>query len=119
MSIANCYISSIQCYTEVCSLNDRAAEMVGKNIGQAKGLQGGDVFECKYAKLPGGCGKTIHCSGCTIRNTVTDTLQTGNSHSQVPATLNTYQQGESVDVEFLISTEKVNNVVFLKVEPIK
>lgn len=52
--------------------NKHAREFLQKEMPSIEGFWGGDVFECAYAKLREGCGKTIHCVGCTIRNTVTD-----------------------------------------------
>ena len=40
---------------------------------------GGIVFDCAYAQLPEGCGRTVHCSGCAIRRSVYHTYTTGQS----------------------------------------
>jgi len=100
----------------ISALNEKAREFLGKSIIEVQGERGGDVFECEYAQLPGGCGETIHCSGCTIRNTVTETLRTGKPMKNVPAILNRYSESGTEKVELLISTEKVGGVVFLKVD---
>jgi hypothetical protein len=55
---------------------------------ELKGLLGGDAMECEYARLPEGCGQTVHCKTCTIRNTVEQTLTTGEAVQGVPAYLN-------------------------------
>ena len=81
-----------------------------------RGLRAGDVFECANARLPGGCGRTIHCSGCTLRRTVTDTFTTGRSHVRVPAYLRRRRDEDAGAVSLLITTEKVGGVVLLRVD---
>ena len=99
--------------------NQEACELLGKSLDQIHGFKGGDVFECEYAQLPGGCGKTIHCSGCTIRNTVMDTMETGKSHIRAPAYLNPESDIEEHRMDLLISTKKEGGVVFLTIEEMK
>lgn len=55
--------------------NGMAAAMCGKSQKDLMGLLGGEAMECAYARRPGGCGKTVHCETCTIRNAVTDTME--------------------------------------------
>lgn len=100
------------------SANHKALTMLGKPPLMIQGQKGGNVFECENAYLPEGCGNTIHCSACTIRNTVMDTIQTGNPHYNVPAYLNQLAHGGSHRIELFISTEKKGGVVFLKIEKI-
>ena len=68
--------------------NDQARTVLQKGLPEIEGYKGGEVFECAYARLPDGCGNTMHCSGCTIRRTVMETHGTGRSFLRVPATLN-------------------------------
>ena len=70
----------------VLRANEEARTMLGKDASKIDGFRGGEVFECEYAYLPEGCGNTVHCSGCTIRITVMDTLNTGKSHSSLRTT---------------------------------
>jgi len=99
------------------SANRQARELLHKELPRIVGFKGGDVFECAYAALPEGCGKTIHCVGCAIRNTVVDTFRTGTSHLEIPAYLNhTIDNGP--EIRFLISTEKVNDVVLLRIDKV-
>lgn len=78
----------------------------------------GDVIECANADLPGGCGQTVHCSMCTLRNTLIETLKTGQGASHVPATRNINAPGGERDVHFLISTEQVDGRILMKIEPV-
>ncbi len=102
----------------ISSANRLAREFLQKELPDIAGFQGGNVFECVFAKLPEGCGKTLHCDGCTIRNTVMSTLQTGKSHLKIPAGLSHGTTDNNQDIQLLISTEKVNNTVFLRIDKV-
>lgn len=102
--------------------NKQAQTLMQKESAEICGLKGGVVFECVFAKLPEGCGNTVHCDGCTIRNTVIDTFQSGMSHLNVTAGLTRGSAENLVEIQFQISTEKVGGVVLLridKVDPVK
>jgi len=96
--------------------NRKAYTVLGKELAQIEGLYGGRVFECEYAMLPEGCGKTIHCGGCVIRRSVTDSFVSHNPHTRVPACLNCRTSEGSQTVQLLISTVRSGDVVLLKVE---
>ncbi|OGS02252.1 MAG: hypothetical protein A2339_05690 [Elusimicrobia bacterium RIFOXYB12_FULL_50_12] len=97
--------------------NDKVNAMLRKSPEEVDGKLGGDVIECVYSKEPGGCGKTVHCKGCAIRNTVMASHDTGESFSNIDA-YQDIQTNEGVKrVHFKISTEKILDVVLLKVEP--
>lgn len=98
--------------------NMQAREILQKEMPNIEGIWGGDVFECAYAKLREGCGNTSHCVGCTIRNTVMDTMQTGNSHLRSPAYLMQGTPEDNQEIKFLISTEKVSDVVLLRIDKV-
>jgi hypothetical protein len=94
----------------------QARSLLKKEMPEIEGYKGGEVFECAYAALPGGCGGTVHCDGCTIRNTVMDTFQTGKSHLKTPAYLIHGLPDENQEIQFLITTEKVKDIVLLGIE---
>ena len=77
----------------------------------------GDVIECANAGLPGGCGHTVHCSMCTLRNTLIETLETGRGAVDAPATRNVNSPEGERPVHFLISTEPVDGRILLKIVP--
>lgn len=94
--------------------NQPARDLLGKEISALAGQPLGNVFECAYARLPGGCGKTIHCSGCVIRSCVRRTFETGEPQAQVPASI--HQTSDPVrQIEMLVSTEKVGALVQLNI----
>jgi len=96
--------------------NNRARELISKDLPEIEGLKTGQVFECEFARLPEGCGKTVHCSGCTIRRTVAQTHENGGSCLRVPAVLN-WERGENNEpIDLLISTEKFRDLILLRID---
>ena len=93
-------------------------DLLGKDLPRVKGHRGGDVFECAYAQLPGGCGNTYHCSGCAIRRAVTETFTTGKSLRNVPAYLNRDMATLMLQLALIISTEKAWGMVLLRIDHI-
>ena len=78
----------------------------------------GDVIECKHSKSDQGCGRTIHCTTCTIRNILTDTLVTGKGYEKIPAfQIVKTPQGEQKR-KILLSTERVNDRILLRIDEI-
>lgn len=90
--------------------------LLNKEPNQVRNLPGGVVFECAYARLPEGCGRTVHCSGCTIRRTVFKTFETGESQIEVPATLRYGSVETPQHIAMHISTEKMGAVILLRVD---
>jgi hypothetical protein len=105
-------IDSTMC---VCSANKQAQALLQKKLPDIVGVVAGEMLECVYSKLTGGCGNTTHCDGCMIRNTVTDTFQTGKSHLKIPAHLLQGTPDNNQEINLLLSTEKVKDVVLLRV----
>jgi len=99
--------------------NDKACQMLGKSLDEFKGWLGGDAFQCAYARLPGGCGKTEHCKACTIRLNITKTYETGEAQNNVASCLLTKISGSEKEKHYIISTRKKEDMVFLKIEEAK
>jgi hypothetical protein len=97
----------------VTAVNRRACEVLGKEPTAIVQHLGGDVFECEHSRLPEGCGKTIHCSGCTIRKTVTKCFATSKPQSMIPAYLNPDSPSSKI---LSITTVKVADMVMLRVD---
>ena len=102
---------------EVGALNPDALPWVEEEFDRVQGLLGGDVFQCSNARLEGGCGRTLNCSGCAIRNSVEHTHATGEALAGIPATLTTGPVDESTPIDLKVSTEKVGERVLLRIEP--
>ena len=105
-------------YARVITVNQPGEQVLGKPLPGISGYLGGEVFGCLHAKEPGGCGATLHCLSCVIRDTIEDTHRTGQAHHHIPAC----QDLDTVDgprkTRFIISTEKVEELVLLTLEDI-
>jgi len=101
---------------KVVAGNNRASELLSKDLPEIEGRKGGQVFECEFARLPEGCGKTVHCSGCTIRRAVAQTHESGGSSLKVPAVLNWKRAENNEQINLLISTEKFSDLVLLRID---
>ena len=102
----------------VKTANANARETLGKELSAIEGYPGGNVIECVNASLPAGCGNTIHCKACTIRQTVMETYATGKGRSRVPAYPDIHTSSGPRRLSFQISTEKVQDVVLLRLDDI-
>jgi hypothetical protein len=100
----------------IIGANTAAASYFHTKLSIIEGVKPGDVFECEYAALPEGCGRTIHCNGCVIRRTVKETWLTGESRVNVTACLNRKTHGASFQEKLSITTVKAGDAVLLKIE---
>lgn len=96
--------------------NAAALQLVGRSSDGVLGERPGTIFECENAHLSGGCGKTIHCSGCSIRQAVARTFLTGEPQLEIPATLTAVRDPGLEDVRMVISTARVGERVLLRIE---
>jgi len=101
----------------VCG-NNAGLSLLKKSLDEIGGKLGGEAFSCKYADLPGGCGNTIHCKTCTIRNTVMDTLESGKSNIGIPAYPDLHHITKENRIRFLITTERVGKAVLLRIDDV-
>ncbi|MDY6831383.1 MAG: hypothetical protein SWC96_06000 [Thermodesulfobacteriota bacterium] len=102
----------------VTGANHSGLEMLGKNMEEIENALGGDAFECSYADEEGGCGNTLHCKTCSIRNTVMDTLATGKGYKNVPAFQSIKTEAGIKILKFYISTEKVGESILLRIDSV-
>ncbi len=72
----------------------------------------GAIVECEHSKLPEGCGRTIHCSGCTLRRTLEETNETGRPFFMIPATVTS----GSKEISVYVSTVKANDRIVVKLD---
>ncbi len=72
----------------VMALNQRMQEFLGAPEEEVVGALAGDVMECQFARLPDGCGQTVHCVGCAFRLNVNTVHQTGETIVNMPAYFN-------------------------------
>ena len=102
----------------VQSVNGQSSALLRMDLPEIKGRFLGDVFECDYAALPEGCGRTVHCAGCTIRTGLNQTIETGESCLKAPAHLDHTGSDGPHEIRFLISTEKLGDLVLLRIDSI-
>ncbi len=100
----------------ILAASEQALELLDRDQDAVCGHLAGDVVECEKARLPGGCGRTIHCQGCTIRRAVVETQQTGQPVLSRPATV-TVSRDDSPDWHLTISTVKRDGMVLLRIAP--
>lgn len=105
--------------TGIVATNAKACEMLGRQSETIIDQLFGPVFDCAYAGLSEGCGRTIHCSGCAIRNSVLTTFNTGEPQIAVPATLTLESPDRLSEVVLTITTVRSNGVVVMRLEQVK
>lgn len=105
--------------TGVVAGNMKACEMLGWTPNNIVDQLFGPVFDCAHARLPQGCGRTIHCSGCALRNSVLQTFETGETQICVPATLTVEHADHLSEVFLTITTIKADGVVILRLDQVK
>lgn len=107
-----CPVLAFNAEGRIVAVNAHMEAMLGKNAREILGYLGGEVMECRYARLEGGCGQTQHCEACTIRRTVMATHETGEPQSMVTATITR----DDDSVQLVISTCKAGDIVRLTIE---
>jgi nitrogen-specific signal transduction histidine kinase len=103
----------------IVATNAKACEMLGRKSDAMINELFGPVFNCAHARLPEGCGRTIHCSGCAIRKSVVATFNTGEPQISVPATLTVESPDLPSEVVLTITTVKSNGLVVMRLEQVK
>ena len=98
--------------------NEPARAFAGKELEEIRDIAGGEFIDCIYASSPEGCGQTIHCQSCVIRKEVAKTAITGHAAKRVPALVDVSRYTGDERVRFLISTEKVEDIVVVQIEEI-
>jgi hypothetical protein len=98
------------------TVNEKARSLFNKDLFFFKGQAPGNVFECEYARLPAGCGQTVHCSGCAIRMAITETFTSGRPVIRRGATLRFAGKSGAEEIRYYISTRKTGDAVILQIE---
>ncbi|HET6486932.1 MAG TPA: hypothetical protein VFH83_10965 [Spirochaetia bacterium] len=96
--------------------NTVALKTLGKGMPQVGGRLPGEVMECEYSRLPGGCGKTVHCNGCQIRMSVDYTRSTGEARVRTRAYIRIQESQGVKQYDYYVSTEKLDGVVLLRID---
>lgn len=72
------------------------------------------IYECAHARLPHGCESSVHCSGCAIRTVTSASFSSGKNIRNIPAHLHHCLSDMTEKAELLISADKIDTIVFLK-----
>ena len=100
----------------VVTMNAKACDVLGRKTAESQTQLFGKVFDCVHSGSAEGCGRTIHCSGCAIRRSVTLTFNTGESQVLVPATLSIASPDLISEAITAITTVKIGGLVLLHME---
>lgn len=103
----------------VVDANVAASVAFRRSPEDLEGMLGGEIVECAYARLPGGCGRTVHCAACQIRGAVTHTHQTGEPVHGVEAYNDVRTRTGVVRRRIRLSTERVDGTVLLRLDPVE
>lgn len=112
----NVPILVIDAAENVLAANKRALARASLKAADLPGMRCGDVLQCINATDAAGCGRTVHCHSCVIRNSVLHTQATGLPVVQVPSFPDLQQFTDKGISCLLISTEKIGEIVLLKIE---
>lgn len=96
--------------------NELAKNMTKMDLTELEGSLYGEIFECTHATLGTGCGTTIHCKSCTIRQTIEETAKSGKPCYKIPAYMDLGDQINQKSIQFFISTQKAGEVLLLQIE---
>ncbi len=100
----------------VVAMNAKACDTLGKKLDKATPQLFGKVFDCIHSRTPEGCGRAIHCAGCTIRRSVTTTFNTGVPQVSVPATLSVTDLDNIAEAVLAVTTVKIGELVVLRID---
>lgn len=98
----------------IAAANEKALSQLDKPLEKIRGFLGGEAMECKFARLPEGCGNTFHCPACTIRQLIERTRQQEKSFTSRKVTLNT----DNGSISMTVSTSYHDDMVRMVIESI-
>jgi hypothetical protein len=96
----------------IAALNKKAAARLEKPRNEIIGLLGGEAIECNFARLPEGCGKTVCCETCTLRQTIMDTITTGKTRKNVRKTIRKSDR----EIDMIFSSYYVDGMVKIVID---
>jgi len=91
----------------IANINHTGVEAIGKQREDILGLLGGAALSCVNSFKDKGCGASEECTECVIRNTFTESFNTGRDFHKVNGTLNIILDGEISTRHLLISAARV------------
>jgi len=98
------------------AVNRKACDWLGKEQREIVQHLSGNVIDCAYARLPEGCGGTVFCAACGIKQAVAGTAETGEPRVKAMLTLWRGDPGHPSLSELSITTMKAGRMVLLRVD---
>jgi len=105
-------------YMITTAVNRKAADWIAKGPREIIQHLCGNVIECAYARLPEGCGGTVTCRSCAIKQAVSKTRETGEPQVRMLFTLQRGDPDHPVPVELSMTTMKTGHQVMLRLDRI-
>jgi hypothetical protein len=104
----------VDAHARVVSANTRALAELKRGRTDLEDHLCGEIIECEHSRLPGGCGGTVHCTGCEIRKCVEHTARTGQPSAAVAAVQHSFLAGGVQTRRYSVSTEKRGDAIMLR-----
>jgi signal transduction histidine kinase/ActR/RegA family two-component response regulator len=90
---------------QVVKMNAKALAMTRRSIEECVGLRGGEALRCAHASdCAEGCGYGPDCEGCSVRNSVLRTFESGQALHGVESTIPYDHPDGTVDIHVLVFT---------------
>lgn len=98
--------------------NQKASRVLGIHGQDLLQKSMGSILFCAHAQSPEGCGRTEHCSGCTIRRCLRITHETGAPFVDVPIRIQQFINQIPQEQHLNLSTVLVGDMVILRVDEV-
>jgi PAS domain-containing protein len=101
---------------QVRTANDAACRLLETDPAEIGDLMFGEMVQCGWSRLPGGCGRTEHCAACAIRLIVGETLAMETDIVDRRALVDRFDdEGHVRRSHFLVSTERHGDTILLRI----
>ena len=101
---------------QVVTANNKACELLGKNLNQIEGYRGGEVFDCIHSFTEQGCGLDPNCEECKIKSAVLETFVSGKSRVGVQTIMDIKNHNTISPYVVKVSTEKVGDFALITID---
>ncbi len=98
---------------QVFTANGRALALFGRNLAEAEGHRGGEVFGCVHSFTQDGCGKDAHCDDCKIKAAIVGGFT---SAASAESTLTIRSGGGDQLHTLAVSAEKAGGYALVRIE---
>jgi hypothetical protein len=104
-------VVSIAADNTIISANSKASDIFRLEPEKNFEKKTGELFNCKNSHSAGGCGKTVDCMKCMIRNLILTTYLDGIPRENVSVTIET---DENIKARLTVSAVRVKGNVWLR-----